>query len=84
MTDNKPGFCIISPGNYLVQSFLSVLTPGEVEKGSLWNDNYTFTGTNKYCLHINNTPAKEVAQFAPQHKAGNIIRMHQCMLIIKH
>ena len=67
MTDNNPGFRIVSPGNYLVQSFLSVLTSGEVERGSLSNDNYTFTRTNKYCLHIeNNTPANEVAQLAPQ------------------
>ena len=58
---------ILSPGNDLVQSFISVLTPDEVERGLLSNNDYTFTRTNKYCLHIeNNTPAKEVAQFAPQ------------------
>ena len=67
MTNSKPGLYILSPGNDLVQSFISVLTPGEVARGLWLNNDYTFTRTNKYCLHIeNNTPAKEVAQFAPQ------------------
>jgi len=66
-TNIKPGFYTILPANDFVQSFLSVLTPGKVERGLWLNNDYTFTRTNKYRLHIaNNTPAEEVAQFALQ------------------
>jgi len=65
VTNNKPGFYILSPGNDFDHPFVSVLTPGEGERELRLNNDIPFTLTNKYHLHLeNNKPAKKVGLLA--------------------
>ena len=52
---------LLSPGNELIQSFTDVVTRDQVIKELLLNNDFTFTLTGKYQLHIqNNKVATEV------------------------
>jgi hypothetical protein len=49
-------------GNDLVQTFISVLSSDEVINDHLLKNNYTFTFTSKYQLHIKNTLIKQTEE----------------------
>jgi len=85
VTNSKPGFYLLSPGNGVAYSSVSVRTPGAADRALRLNNDVPFTLTNRYCLHIeNNKSAKKVSPLALKKQDRQNTRHAHYMLIIKH